>query len=128
MNQRITLLPEDEKILDADYPEKWKIIHKGGEDGLLIKEFRLPDGYTQSTVDFMVRLPEGYPMAKLDMFYLDPAVEKRNGKPIDDVSIQTHLLRSWQQWSRHYDWTPGEDSLHGHIGMALDALEQAASE
>ena len=128
MDNPFDLLLEDIEYLNENHPEKWGPIGEEGEYGLLIEEYGLPAGYTRSTANLMILMPSGYPGTPLDMFFLDPPVEKANGKEIARVSIQQHFMRSWQRWSRHYEWNPGEDSLHRHIEHVRAALEKTASE
>lgn len=128
MSDPFDLPPEDVEYLDANHPGKWRIIDEDGKRGLLIEGFDLPVGYTQSAADLMILMPSGYPGTPLDMFYFDPPLAKQNGEEIAAVVTEQHFVRLWQRWSRHYEWNPGEDSLHRHIEHVRVELKKTASE
>ena len=110
------LLPEDIEYLQANYLSEWEKITEGkGKSGLLIRNFPVPTGYTTAQSTLMVLIPSGYPGSALDMFHFDPPLHKSNGAPISALASEDHFGRTWQRWSRHYSWKPGEDCLMGHI-------------
>lgn len=118
------LLPEDTEYLEANYSSKWEKITEGsGKHGLLIREFPVPDGYTLAQATLMVLVPTGYPGSALDMFYFDPPLHKSNGATINALASEDHFGRTWQRWSRHYEWKPGEDCLWKHIERVRNEIE-----
>ena len=118
------LLPEDTEYLEANYSSKWEKITEGsGKHGLLIREFPVPGGYTLAQTTLMVLIPSGYPGSALDMFYFDPPLHKSNGATVNALASEDHFDRTWQRWSRHYKWKPGEDCLWKHIEHTRNEIE-----
>ena len=116
MSDPFELLPEDIEYLDANHRGRWQKLSEGsGKYGLLIEGFSIPAGFLQSTVNLLILIPAGYPASPLDMFYVSPPLKKVNGAEAGALSIEGHFGRHWQRWSRHYQWSPGEDDLNRHI-------------
>ena len=129
MNKQFGLQLEDIEYLEANYSGQWSLTdpHTGGDlVGLVIENFRLPDGYTTSTADLMIIVPNGYPGSMLDMFYFDPPLQRIHGQAIHALASEFHFGRQWQRWSRHYQWQPGYDSLVTHIERAKNLLSVEA--
>lgn len=116
-------LPEEDlEFLEAHYPERWEPVGEGDKPGLIIKDYRLPEGYTPRESDLLLLVPGDYPAAGIDMFYFDPEVLRKDGSAIDKLSRESHFGRSWQRWSRHYSWRPGEDSIATHVSSVKEHL------
>ena len=75
----------------------------------------------------MILVPAGYPASPLDMFYFDPPLGKADGTEAGELAIEEHFQRQWQRWSRHYQWTPGDDNLASHVEYVLNELRTGAS-
>ncbi len=120
------LTPEDEKYLKRHFPRLWKILNGSNESGLLIKNYPLPEGYDCDKSDLMLLIPPAYPTAGLDMFYFDPPIQYQNSTKPDAVSTETHFERSWQRWSRHYQWEPGNHGMATHIQRTKNTLKTEA--
>ncbi len=117
---------EDIEYLDSHYLGQWyKLSEENEKYALLITEFQIPEGYEQKIADLMILMPAGYPGVGLDMFYFDPSLHKLNNKDPGSLSIEEHFGRSWQRWSRHYEWIPGEHGLCQHIEYVRNELEIA---
>ena len=111
-----SLPDEDEELLTANFPSQWGKCTEGTKRGIIISEYRLPDGiYTRDKSDLMLIIPTDYPVGMIDMFYFDPALSRKNGKPIAALVCETHFERNWQRWSRHYIWEPGIHSIISHV-------------
>lgn len=117
------LMPEEEEYLNANYPS-WDYLSGDGMSGLMMKNFPIPSGYTPKESDMMIIIPQGYPGVQLDMFCFSPELKKENGNAINNISTATCFDRSWQNWSRHYSWTPGEDDIISHIESVKRVLQQ----
>ena len=116
-------LPDDDtEYLNAHFPG-WTQMTEGSKRGLIIPNYPLPDGYTPDKSDLMLIIPTDYPAGKIDMFYFDPHVARKNGKDIGALNDESHFWRNWQRWSRHYDWTPGVDSIVSHISFVHEQLK-----
>ena len=120
------LLPEDTEYLNGNYPSRWEKISEGnGRFGLLIEDFPIPSGYTIEKSTLMLLIPSGYPGSPLDMFYFAPSLNTTNGRTIGALVSETHFGRTWQRWSRHYQWRPGIDTLVTHIEYVKNEMKGA---
>jgi hypothetical protein len=67
----------------------------------------------------LVLIPKGYSKAKLDSWYVQPALMLANGTLVDRANSQQDMFgRSWQFWSRHLDekeWRPGIYGLETYL-------------
>jgi hypothetical protein len=50
------------------------------------------------------------------MGYFFPPLARADGKPINGLTPFQIEGKTFQQWSRHYDWLPEEHSLVTHLG------------
>jgi hypothetical protein len=78
----------------------------------------------------LLRLPVGYPDIAPDMWWVDPPVCRDTGEPIAATqSIEVHVGRQWQRWSRHFaagQWQAGVDRLEGFIALMSAEFRRAA--
>ena len=114
-------LPDDKQFLEAHYAGQWEALGDGS--GLLIRDYPLPEGYNMNKTNLMIRIPADYPAGPLDMFYLDPAIARKDGKSIGALAAENHFDRLWQRWSRHYQWRPGVHCLATHFAYIKNALQ-----
>ncbi|GAD58607.1 hypothetical protein MBEBAB_0857 [Brevundimonas abyssalis TAR-001] len=56
-----------------------------------------------------------YPPGQIDMAYFDPPLARVDGKAINNLSALAIDGRTFQQWSRHYAWRSGVDTLATHL-------------
>lgn len=125
---------EDEQYLDEfaeRYGSCWKREAEGPDNckwGLFIDEFPIPSGYDRDRSTLMLLIPTGYPGAGLDMFYFHPPLARADGREIGALADEAHFATNWQRWSRHYDWSPGEDSIVRHIEYIREELERETSQ
>lgn len=121
----MTLPPEDLEYLVSNYAERWSVISESpGKHGIFIDHFPIPAGFDPRTSTLMILLPSGYPGSALDMFYFAPPLARSDGVTIGALATEHHFDRSWQRWSRHYDWQPGEDSLLSHVEYVKEQLQR----
>ncbi len=109
-------LPEE----DAEYLDScalcWETIIVVNEHWLFISDFPIPNGFSLKKATLAIRIG-GYPQSKLDMAYFSPPISRLDGKPINALTpIDIDGVR-FQQWSRHYDWRDGIDSLVTHLAQ-----------
>jgi hypothetical protein len=122
-------LPAD----DAAYLQDRGLEHQAtSESGMLcivLPAFPLPSGYNRETADLLIRLPGGYPDVPPDMWWFDPAIRGAGGEAIRNTeSIETHLGRQWQRWSRHFSagqWKSGIDGLESYIALISRDLQES---
>ena len=127
MRRDFDLLAEDAAFLD-ECGFTWESIADGSQ-WVLINDFPLPSGYTETHATAAVRLESGYPDAQLDMVYFHPAIVRRDRQPIGATNnFQAIDGRQFQRWSRHRTaqnpWIAGQDSLATHIMLVEDWLER----
>lgn len=118
------LTQDDHEYLDATYPSHWNRLSSDGKAGIVIRGFPVPPGYTLPRSDLMIIVPSGYPGTPLDMFYFRPPLAKSSSASIGNVVDENHFGCSWQRWSRHYQWIPGEDNLVRHLEFVVRQLQQ----
>ncbi len=123
-------LPEDDvAALDA-LGYWWETIVFAGVRWLLVHDWPAPAEFTATRVIAAIRIVPGYPAAALDMIYLHPPLQRRDGKPIAGLSDFLLDGRTYQQWSRHYTatnpWRVGEDDVCAHLRAAEEWLCRAA--
>ena len=129
MDDPYQLLPEDEEYLDAHHQDQWRKVAEGeGKFGLMVCAYALPKGYSESETTLMVLVPSGYPGVPIDMFYLNPPIHRLGGASINALADESHFGVTWQRWSRHYTWTPGEDTVVTHLEYVKNQLAFEAAQ
>ena len=127
MDEPYELLPEDAEYLNAQHPGAWRKVMEGvGKFGLVVQHFPVPDGYVERESTLMLLVPSGYPGVPIDMFYLYPPIQRRDGNEIPTLADEMHFGTTWQRWSRHYQWQPGEDSVATYIEYVRNELQAEA--
>ena len=107
-------LPEDDiEYLDSLGLE-WETVIISGEHWLYIYKFIIPVGYNCKEATLAIRIG-AYPQAKLDMAYFNPPLNRGDGKMINALTPLNIGGVMYQQWSRHYSWRDGLDSLVTHL-------------
>lgn len=105
---------------DAQYLESKGYEYAANRDGnglilVVIHEHPVPEAYTPTKCDLLIKLPAGYPNASLDMFWTRPDVKLKNGAWPRSSEVHEVLNGvSWQRWSRHLTasaWRPGTDCI-----------------
>lgn len=98
---------------------------------LVLRAFRLPEGYQPLTVDLLIRLPLQFPEVAPDMFWTDPSVTYATGAIPPAAELrEIHLGRTWQRWSRHFTdshWRPGVDDLRSYLRLIRSTLAREAT-
>lgn len=121
------LLQDDEQYLKNKGYE-FQTLDEASRTLLIIKQFKLPIGYSQDAVDLLIIIPQGYPAAALDMFWVIPEVRiaSNNSYPVNADVFETFLGQTWQRFSRHYSWRPYVDSVASHLNSVQRSLMQIA--
>lgn len=107
-------LPEDDVEFLNSLGLLWETVNDGEVRWLLIHDFPIPPGFNTAKAVLAIKIVGGYPPAKLDMAYFSPALSKSNGSGIPNLSGVAINKEEFQQWSRHYDWREGIDTLAIH--------------
>lgn len=122
MRREVVLPAADLAVLDA-MGLAWETAAAGGANWLFVHRWPVPPGYTATEATLGVRLA-AYPNGVLDMVYFSPPLARSDGKPVVGLSLTSVDGRTFQQWSRHYPWTAGVDSLSRHLRRAGAWLRQ----
>jgi len=107
-------LPEEDEIYLGSLGLRWETVRIGDARWLLLYNHPVPAGYKQETVTVAIRIEGGYPPGALDMAYFLPHLERTDGKAIIKATPLVIDGVTYQQWSRHYTWRDGVDSLGTH--------------
>ncbi|MGA2035713.1 MAG: E2/UBC family protein [Thermoguttaceae bacterium] len=109
---------------------KYEVIVEAGMTCVTVPALPLPSGLNLAQADLLLRLNPGYPDVPPDMWWFSPAVRRLDGSGIPATeSIENHLGRSWQRWSRHLDanrWMAGVDCLESYFALIYAELAKAA--
>lgn len=115
-----SLLEEDEDFLNG-LGLSWEAVKIAQSQWVFIHDYPIPPGYNFQKVTVAVLITPHYPTAQLDMLYYYPALARKDGIAIPNLSIYTLEGKHFQQWSRHRTgqnpWRVGIDSLATHIPL-----------
>lgn len=117
-------LPSADEEFLVQYGLPWETVINGSR-WVLIHDFPAPPGYQQEMVSIALRIESGYPVTQLDMVYVHPHLQRRDGKPIPKTNACQPLeSKTWQRWSRHRSaenpWRPGVDGIETHVYLVED--------
>lgn len=119
----------DQDYLGGRFPGH-QVVPDGGLIAVVLPGFSLPQGFTQTASDLLLRLQPGYPDIPPDMWWFSPAVVRSDGAVIAATNVQeVQLGRSWQRWSRHLNpgqWKSGIDTLESFLALVSGQLRLAA--
>ena len=123
-------LPEEDVAALDSTGYRWETIVASGVRWLLVHDWPVPTEFTAGRVTAAIRIVAGYPAAALDMIYLHPPLQRRDGVAIPGLSSLLLDGSTYQQWSRHYTaanpWRIGEDDVSSHLRAAEEWLRRAA--
>lgn len=114
-------LPEEDVDFLNTLGLVWATIIDGKVRWLLVYDYPVPAGFNVAQATLAIKVEGGYPPAKLDMAYFMPALSKASGN-IPNLSTITIAGQNFQQWSRHYEWREGVDTLTTHYLRVRDWL------
>jgi hypothetical protein len=113
-------MPEADSAFLERFGLRWETIVAEQVKWLIIYGYPVPKGYNVDAADMALRIDAQYPVAQIDMAYFSPALARKDGGPLANLSTLPALDgRPWQQWSRHRTsqnpWRPGVDDLETHL-------------
>ncbi|HRH35233.1 MAG TPA: E2/UBC family protein, partial [Catalimonadaceae bacterium] len=78
------------------------------------------EGYNHSTVTVAIQVTSSYPQGQIDMACFYPALARKDGRAMAQLTEQTIDGKIFQQWSRHREpsvnpWRPGVDDVSTHL-------------
>lgn len=132
------LLPKDHQDLDA-LGLKWEtmiehdVVAGATRRWLLIHDYSLPRGFSQTKVLLALEIVLGYPAAQIDMFYFLPFVSLANTQEIPSTQVRATIKgATFQGWSRHRSgssaWDPNSDSVRTQISLVESCLVKELGE
>jgi hypothetical protein len=123
------LLPEDAHYLD-ERKIPYSVVEESGMTCIVMTDWKLPSGLNSVSGDVLIRLAPGYPDVAPDMWWVDPPLRRADGSEIPGTqSMEPHLGRTWQRWSRHFNggqWQPGIDRISGYLALVEAEFRRAA--
>jgi hypothetical protein len=87
---------------------------------LVISGWSIPVGYSVSKATLALVVPQGYPDTQIDMAYFSPALSRSDGKMINNLTVVTWSIGTFQQWSRH---RTAQNPWH-HLSLVDDWLRR----
>ena len=121
-------LPEIDLEHLGDTGGPYEVVSEANMTCVVLKDFPLPVGYDHDRTDLLIRLNPGYPDVPPDMWWLAPGIRLADGRTVQATeSIEQHLGRSWQRWSRHLNagqWRSGIDGLKNYLALIRKELER----
>lgn len=126
------LLPKDHQYLDA-LGLKWEtVIEHDAATGatrrwLLIHDYPLLEGFSQSEVKLAQEIVPDYPAAQIDMFYFLPFVSLANGQEVPSTQVRATIKGvTYQGWSRHRNgvsaWDPNSDCVQTQMALVESCM------
>ena len=106
--------------------ENYKVVAEGDMTCVVLRGWKLPQGFNRTTVDVLLRLNPGYPDVHPDMWWFSPDVHRSDGVALQATdTTETYLGGQWQRWSRHLEpgqWRPGVDNLKSYVSIMRERL------
>jgi len=124
------MLPPNDAAFLSDRNIGHTVETEAGMICIVIKAWTLPAGYQQGETDLLLRLAPGYPDVPPDMWWCDPALVLTDGtRPQATEVMESHLGRSWQRWSRHFQpnhWQSQVDGLESYLARVRGEMIRSA--
>lgn len=125
------MLPDSDARYLADRGIEHAVAVEANMTCVVFPGFSLPTGFDRAQSDLLIRLSPGYPDVPPDMWWFDPPIRRLDGRGIPATeSIELHLGRRWQRWSRHLvggQWRAGIDGLESFLALVRKELAKAVS-
>lgn len=130
LEEAVQLLPQNEVNYLLDQGMTFHLVpnpENPAEKFLIIDNFDLGEHYAPRQVRLLVKIPQGFPVAEMDMFWVQPAVQKVTGEVPQCTLMETYMGSTWQRFSRHRDpntWNPVLGGLRCHFAFIKEALRK----
>lgn len=125
MRRQFQLTEEDTSFLGLT-GYSWEAVVENSTRWLLIHNYPLPIGYTQTVVSIALHIEPTYPDTQIDMVYFHPSLQRADGQGISALAEQVIDNKTFQRWSRHRTnenpWRPGVDDVSTHLALVDDWL------
>ncbi len=122
----MALIPQSDEEYLNQKGFNYEIKKEGAEIHVILKDWQFPEAYTPRTADILIRLLPGYPMTPVDMFWTIPDIKLASTGAWPEASQvpELHGGKTWQRWSRHYDWRAGVDNLRTFITAMAEEIKR----
>lgn len=102
------------------------VIEQNQEIGIIIHDYPISDSiWSRKIVDLLVVAHPSYPNAKMDMFWVDPAISRKDGGNINGGTNASKFGKTWQQFSWHVtSWNPAHDNLITYLDVVNERLRR----
>lgn len=128
------MLPETDKKYLESRGFRYSLYEHGSLSLLVIHDYELPPGYAPHVVDLLIQIPSSYPDAKLDMWWVFPALVFADTRAEPAAAAVREVFssfplqpeRQWQRFSRHPQWRVGVDDLRTYLGSLRSTMENEA--
>jgi hypothetical protein len=100
------------------YPGSRSVDEGGGTLLVVIPQYPIPPGFDRDAVRIAVRVSALYPAEKMDLFWLDPSMRRRDGGAMPNVmGVVTLDGESWTQisWHDNASHDPARVTILGYI-------------
>jgi len=125
LRSMFSLIEDDHEFLKVN-GYKYETVSENRINRLIIYNFIIPSGYNVETASLFLRIEQNYPDTEIDMFYLNPHLQRIDGKSIKALTYEDFDGKSWQRWSRHRSgdnrWRPEIDCVRTHIELIYEVL------
>jgi len=102
------------ELLEKKYGE---IVYGPNYEWILIKEYKLPDGWNRDITPIFIIIPSGYPIIPPDNFFVPSGFRLGSGAmPSNYSESKSHLNQQWGVFSFHVQketWSPSADIIGG---------------
>lgn len=116
---------EDVQFLDS-FQSNVDMIQENNRRWLIVRNYKIPDGYNVEVADLAILVPPHYPTTSLDMMYFHPFLSRKDGAAIGALTNQSIEGKVYQRWSRHRTaankWNPEIDNVESHIDLMVRCL------
>ena len=132
LRRHFALLDADVHFLDG-LGLWWESVIDGGRRWLLMHDYPVPDGYTNSCTQLALEVPPTYPGAQIDMFYTHPPLALKTGRSIENTQVSATIQSQiFSGWSRHRGdlskWNPATDNISTHLALVESVLVKEVAE
>ena len=103
-----------------------EVIETSEEIGIVFRHYSIPDSiWNRETVNLLVITHPSYPSVKMDMFWVDPVITRKDGGTINGGTNISKLGKAWQQFSWHVgSWNPAHDNLITYLDVVNERLRR----
>ena len=119
-------LPDEDVFFLDSFKNGVDLIQEGNRRWLILRNYKIPDGFNVEVADLAILIPPHYPTAGLDMMYFNPPLARKDRAAIRALSNQTIEGKIYQRWSRHRTtankWNPNIHNVESHVDLMVRCL------